>query len=429
MIFSRCQGAALDVTNAPNDFTLNFNDTDQAGNNFSIVGVGGAGDTATINYGVPDTVFAAGSTGEFVSQNIDNLNINVTSLDDHNFYSNTGASGGIEVVANEGSAEVLTINTDSAIQIGVFAAGDVVVGTSSLTLFGGTLLAPTTGTLDITGTGPVAIGVTNASVIDDTGLNLTMFAPGNDITIPGYTGIDVTAASAGSVLSGTVGTETLVPALGATAFTAIVGNDTLTDTAGSTIFWGDGGSDTITMGLGANTTFFGSILAGPTFQNQLITNATDQAYQGFWGVANGTGPTTISAALPGMVTLDGGITGGTSASNTTITGFNFTDTPQDNLHFNVPAWAGAHAGTSGILVNGDGLVVGSGRDSVKYAVARCTGALLAPDTNVVLDGIGRAFGGPQDLASSLTAPPGRSILPCYWRCGPQQRPHAGGLCN
>ena len=58
------------------------------------------------------------------------------------------------MVANEGNAEVLTINNavgTATIEIGVFAAADVVVGTSSLTLLGGTILAPTTGELDING--------------------------------------------------------------------------------------------------------------------------------------------------------------------------------------------------------------------------------------------------------------------------------------
>jgi hypothetical protein len=65
--------------------------------------------------------------------------------------------------------------------------------------------------------------------------------------------------------------------------------------------------------------------------------------------------------MPGVTSLDGGITGGTSASVTTINGFAFTATGQDNLDFNVNAWAGAIAPvssvSSGALVNGDGHTV------------------------------------------------------------------------
>ena len=56
-----------------------FNDTNQDGNNFSIIGVDGAS-TATINYGAAFPAFTSDSTGEFLSQSIDNLIINVNNL-------------------------------------------------------------------------------------------------------------------------------------------------------------------------------------------------------------------------------------------------------------------------------------------------------------------------------------------------------------
>ena len=393
------QSAAIDVTNAPNNFTFNFNDTDQLGNDFSIIGIGGVGDTVNVDYGAPN-----GSTGEFVSQNIDNVIINVTTPGAFDFYGD-GVAGhtGIEAVANDGSAEVLTINTAADLFIGEFATPTV--GTSSLTLIGGTLLDPTNGTLDINGTGSVAMGVTNAITITDTSTTgaLEMFAPGNDIVNPLYTGIDVTAAAPGSILSGTVGPETLIPVGlggGGTAFTAIVGSDTLTDTAGGSKFWGDGGSDTLNMGGGGNVAFFGYILAGetgPTFQNQLITNNTDAAYQGFWGVGNGTGPTAIGAS--------------TSASNTTINGFSLTG--GDSLSFNVNAWAGANAGT-GSLVNGDGHTVVTGGaipgTASTMEVVDVPGSIVTPlaaGTNVVLDDLAAGgFANATDLAHSLTTAAG-----------------------
>jgi hypothetical protein len=204
------QTSDFNITNAPNNLTFNFQDTNQNDHNFGIIGVGGPGDTLTVDYGVAGTSFAANSTGVFASQNYDNVDINVTALNDLHFY-----QGGVIAVANTGDAETLTLNTDVTLEVGHFGAP--LVGVSSLTLLGGSILAPTSGTLDITGTGTVGIGVTDASTINDTGGGaLIMDAPGNDITIfspvtgaPVYTGITVTADSADSVLSGTVGRETL----------------------------------------------------------------------------------------------------------------------------------------------------------------------------------------------------------------------------
>jgi hypothetical protein len=401
------ESADFNITNAPNNLTFNFQDTNQNDHNFGIIGVGGPGDTLTVDYGVAGTSFAANSTGVFASQGYDNVDINVTALNDLHFY-----QGGVIAVANTGDAETLTLNTDVTLEVGHFGAPQV--GVSSLTLLGGSILAPTSGTLDITGTGTVGIGVTDASTINDTGTGaLLMVAPGNDITIlnpltgdPVYTGINVTAEGVGSVLSGTVGHEHLISTTldpgATTAFTAIVGNDTLTDTAGAVKFWGDGGSDTLNMGGTGNIAFFGEILDGPnglaSFQNQLITNIGDQAYQGFWGIANGTGPTAISTSLPGMVSLDGGLSAGTEVDNTTVNGFTFSVTGQDILRFNVDAWAGGNAG-SGSLVNGDGQTVVGATPSLQLVTAPA--ATLLAGTNVVVDDIGGTFANASTLAASL----------------------------
>jgi hypothetical protein len=243
-----------------------------------------------------------------------------------------------------------------------------------------------------------------------------MDAPGNDIIYPGFTGISVTAAAAGSVLSGTVGPETPISTLvdpgAVTAFTAITGTDTLTDTAGGVKFWGDGGSDTLNMGGDGNVDFFGFILAGlnpaPIFHNQLITNIDDQAYQGFWGVANGTGPTAISTTMPGVVSLDAGLSAGTEVHNTTINGFSFTATNQDTLLFNVDAWAGGNAG-SGSLVNGDGFTVVAGAASSMQLVTAPNAGLLAT-TNVVADSIDGTFAGASTLAASLASANGNLVF-------------------
>src|SRR5262249_31638378 len=162
--------------------------------------------------------------------------------------------------------------------------------------------------------------------------------------------------------------------------------------------WGDGGSDTLNMGGTGNVAFFGEILAGPGvafFQNQLITNNQDNAYQGFWGVANGTGPTAISTTMPGMVSLDGGLSAATEVHNTTVNGFAFTTTNQDVLQFNVDAWAGGNAG-SGSLVNGDGHSVVGATSSLQLVTA--PGAALLAGTNVVVDDIGGTFANASTLA-------------------------------
>jgi hypothetical protein len=411
------QVADILIKNGPATFTVDFNDTNQNGHNFQILGVGGSGNTLTVNY--TDLGASQNSTGAFASQSYDNTNINIGSSSNGavDFYAN-----GVTAVSSPGSAELLTIDANNlganSADINIGNTANPVVGHSSLTLLGGSVLEVTTGTLDIQGTAEVVIGVTNASTINDTGGVLIMDAPGNDIIYPGFTGISVTAAAAGSVLSGTVGPETLIATTldpgAVTAFTAIVGNDTLTDTAGSVKFWGDGGSDSLNMGGDGNTAFFGEILDGPnglaSFQNQLITNNLDQAYQGSWGVANGTGPTAITTLATGaaFTSLDGGVSAGTEVDNTTVTGFTFTATNQDALRFNVDAWAGGNHG-SGSLVDGDGQTVVAGTASSMQLVT-APGAALAAGTNVVADSIDGSFANAATLAASLASTNGDLVF-------------------
>jgi hypothetical protein len=404
------QTANILIENGPPTFTVEFNNTNENGFNFQILG-GGSGSTLTVDYN--ELTAGQNSTGAFASQGYDNTNINIASASGTvDFYSH-----GVTAVSTPADAEVLTINANGVgadILIGDTAAP--VVGHSSLTLLGGSVLGVTTGTLDITGTAEVTIGVTNASTISDTGGVLIMDAPGNDIIYPGFTGISVTAAAAGSVLSGTVGPETPISTTldpgAVTAFTAITGNDTLTDTAGGVKFWGDGGSDTLNMGGDGNIAFFGEILAGPSglasFENQLVTNNLDQAYQGFWGVANGTGPSAISTTLPGMVSLDAGLSAGTEVDNTTINGFSFTATNQDALRFNVDAWAGGNTGI-GSLVQGDGHTVVAGATSSMQLVTAPAAALLG-GTNVVADSIDGTFANASTLAASLASANGDLVF-------------------
>jgi hypothetical protein len=380
------QSADFNITNAPNNLTFNFQNTDQAGHSFGIIGAGGPGDTLTVDYGVADTSFDANSTGVFASQNYDNVNINVTAIADGNFY-----TGGVIAVANTGDAEVLTINTDVNLDVGHFGASHV--GVSSLTLLGGSILAPTSGTLDITGTGDVTIGVTDASTINDTGTGaLIMDAPGNDIIIsnlltgaPVYTGITVTADGADSVLQGTMGhLHHLGASLGGGA-TGNVGTDVLSDTAGGTNFYGDGGADTINLGGGGNTVFFGTFL-NATQHQQVITDTADNGYTGFWG--NTSGNSLIS--------------GSTSADMSVINGFAITGASHDTLDFNVSAWAGGLPGATGVvgdLVGDNGKVVATGAAAMQLLTA--PGAAINDGTNFVLYAVDGGLPNASSLASAL----------------------------
>jgi hypothetical protein len=384
------ESADFNITNAPNNLTFNFQDTNQAGHNFGIIGVGGPGDTLTVDYGVAGTSFAANSTGVFASQGYDNVDINVTALNDLHFY-----QGGVIAVANTGDAETLTLNTDVTLEVGHFGAP--VIGVSSLTLLGGSILAPTSGTLDITGTGAVTIGVTDASTINDTSTGaLTMNAPGNDITIsnlltgsPVYTGINVTADGTGSTLEGSMGALTAVINGGilATTHTGNVGNDTLTDTAGGTSFFGDGGQDIENLGGGGNDVFFGDYSLGGTEHAQTITNSLDQAFQGFWGVANGTGPSQIGSVG----------TPSTSADITTVNNFAMAGVNHDTLTFNVDAWAGGSIFKGG-LVAGNGLGIADG-SAVMQLVDH--GGTVLNATDFVLYEPG-GLSGAADLATALS---------------------------
>jgi hypothetical protein len=384
------QSTAFNITNAPNNLTFDFQDTNQAGNNFGIIGVGGPGDTLTVDYGVASTSFSAHSTGVFLSQGYDNVDINVTAINDANFY-----TGGVIAVANTGDAETLTINTDVNLDVGHLGASHI--GVSSLTLLGGTLLAPTTGTLDITGTGNVTIGVTDAFTIDDTGTGaLIMDAPGNDIVIsnlltgtPVYTGITVTADGAGSILQGTMGhLDHLGASLGGGA-TGNVGTDVLSDTAGGSSFYGDGGLDTINLGGGGNTVFVGTFLNGATQHQQVITDTNDNGYTGFWG--NTSGHSLIS--------------GSTSADMSVINGFQIAGTSPDTLDFNVSAWAGGTPGALGAkgdLVGDNGNVVSIGNAAMQLITSPGLAGEINLATNFVLYAVDGGLPNASALASALS---------------------------
>jgi hypothetical protein len=439
------QGGDLSVTNAQDGFIFNFQDADQQGHNFQVTGASsnGAGDTVTVNYGTGYN-YTADSHGTFTSLNFDNTDINVWSGfqngGDGDFY-----SGGILAVSTSGGAE--TVNLESAVDltIGTTGAGDV-PGFASLNLFGGTIFNLTSGTLNLSGlvgdNPNFSIGVTDANVINDTSTgSLDMLAPDNAITlhdlvlsppmglVPGdqvYTGISVTADGESSLLQGSLGVEDLLGTggKGATDFTAITGNDSLDDQAGGNTFYGAGGSDSITIGGGSNTIHFGEISVDGNIENQVITNmapalpppapppppGSDLAYQGFWGVPNGTGPDQIGGptwlALS-SVTSDAANTAGTSADATDLTGFSVASYNSDVLDFNVNAWAD-NKGPSGTLIEGDGKGITLGPADMQLVTT--PGTDLNAGTNVILDGIDGGFANATELAASLASSNGDVIF-------------------
>jgi hypothetical protein len=163
----------------------------------------------------------------------------------------------------------------------------------------------------------------------------------------------VTADGAVSTLQGSMGAVTAVINDGgilATTHTGDVGNDTLTDTAGDTSFFGDGGQDIVNLGGGGNDVFFGEYSLDGTQHAQTITNSLDQAFQGFWGVGNGTGPSQIGSVN----------TPSTGADITTINNFAMAGVNHDTLTFDVDAWAGGSIFAGGLVAgNGFGIAKGS----------------------------------------------------------------------
>jgi S-layer protein len=383
------QVAAFNFNNAPDTFTINANALDQNGHDFNVLGVLGAS-TLTVNYSEVEH-----SDGNFSSTNYDtvNINLNLAAGDgpdaDSTFYGDA-----LLFEANNGDAETVNLSYHPVDGDDVVTIGDDVnhvaqIGHSTITLLGGTFAHPTTGTLNISGTGEVELGVTNASVINDTSTHpLDMAGPDSNIAGTLFSdlvgGVTVTADGAGSTLQGSLGVLTFadVGGVNSSPFSGMdnsgaVANDTLTDLAGHTNFFGDGGSDTINMGGGDNTAHFGEFNVDGVLRTQTITDANDgNTFQGFWGNANG--HNNVESGVED-------VPGGTSADVTTINGF-VADTvgsiTHDTLQFNVDAWADG--------ITGDGsLVESNGKDIVDagnaiFGVIAAPGATLAGgETNIV----------------------------------------------
>jgi hypothetical protein len=359
----------ISVTNAPDAFIFNFQDVQTAGD-FSIAGVGGVGDTATVNYGTgylsTDPVGDTGGSAEsFITTGIDGLTVNVWGASGLTTSFNAVYLGDIVDVGNNGNnvdtGTTLTVDSNVGLGLAYDDTGHFAhLSVTTLALFGGVetteVLPPfsstwsETGTLNLTGTGEIWLGVTNATTITESGGGiLNMEAPDDAIdygtnagtSSANITGDFVTADAKGSILQGTM--DGLV--VGPFTVAAAVGNDTLADTtSGDAFFFGDGGQDTINLGgsgaTAANVIYFGEYYLNG-LQENLSIEAGGAADLGFWGAThNGESISGIFSAADN---------GGTSADITNINGFTVGD---DYLVFNVDAWNGGLAPTFGGLVNG-----------------------------------------------------------------------------
>ena len=444
---------AISVTNAPGNFIFNFQDV-QVADDFSIIGIGGLGDTATINYGTgylsTDPVGAAGLT--FTSQGIDNLDVNVFGASGFATTQNDVYLGGIVAVATAGGTETLTITSNVGLDLADTGSGEV-PGHDTLTLFGGTFSVlplpahwSATGTLVLDGSAEYWLGVTNASTItDNSSAALNMNGPDDDILYgalagtasASMTGDVVTADGSGSMLQGSTGT--LAKDAQGLNWTGLTGSDSLTDTAGGSFFYGDGGPDSITMGDGGNTVYFGTTYFGIQHGQSItdIVSGNEVAQIGFWG--NTTAPAAITKS--------------TSADVTDISGFTVSGASHDVLDFNVQAWAGGGTGVAkleaadraaiapgnavvGIEV-GPGDLVALGVDLVLYNVSGLTDA---SDLAAALAGpgaIGMGFtGGPHHNEHVLFAyqvcarggsPPRKMPIPCGIRNIPLCGSHSASM--
>ena len=413
------QTAPIVVTKAPDGLNFDFNSTDQHGNNFSVAGsdtAGGAANVVNVNYGAFPN--ANDSTGTFASSNFDHVNINLTGAvafpELVNFYFN-----GLAAVANADGAETMTINASlthggGGVEVLVGnVTSQALGGGQGVTLLGGPIVVSPpfatftdTGTLDITGTDKVVVGVTNASTIASTTTGPFWMSAPDDVNSGGahlWTAQNhdtVSSTSAGSLLQGTlIGT-------GPADLTPGTGVDSLTDLAGGTSFFGDGGADNITIGGGGNNIHIGEFVLNINFGtdtpivDQQTVDAAGDASLGFWGATtNGQAISGSGAAIFGTAAV-----GGTSADMTTVTGFTI-GASGDALTFHSASFGGGltdpatmgHLSPLPTTAAGDAFAIGFAGESIP---ANPPGA---QDVRIVLDEISQ-FSSASDLAHSLVTP-------------------------
>jgi hypothetical protein len=290
-----------------------------------------------------------------------------------------------------------------------------------VTLLGGSLFGPTPGNIVQTGDASttLVLGVTNALNINVSG-HLVMNGPDDSFTYAGanHVGDFVIAGGTNSILQGTMGPLTAVLVNGQNGWTGATSGpnagatqDILQDLAGATAtgvhatqFFGDGGGDIINVGLtlssgdGHNLIDFGLFDAGGALHNQVITDNTDAAYTGFWGVG-GAGTTGAATAIGAS----------TSADITTINGFSLSGVAgtSDIVQFNASSWAGG-AGGMGALVNGNGTAAANGFAVQQLITA--PGSTVGATTTVVDYGIDGGLANAAALANALSDASGNGAV-------------------
>jgi len=362
------QTANFQVKAAPSTFTVDFQSNNFNDHNWEVdAATGGAGSQLNLMFGNGATSSITNADGTFIATGYDTVQVTDNSTGSNEFFgtaflveSNVGQPGAALDISDAAGTH-LRIGESAIDAAGAGAPGAALVGAVTVELVGGNILNPTVGTIDVTG-GGVYLGVTDASSITVAG-TLEMRGPDDDFTVggiaTGLTGVNVSAGGAGSWVQGSLGPVAAVAAAGA-LYTGATGGDTLSATGGGSEVFGDGGKDAITLAKGDNTVYFGTFMTGDNHLHGLVmTDTTDAAYNGFWGLG-GKGVAVAAAAITGD--NDGDTS--TSLSMTTITGFALgppdSVVGNDTLDFNVDSWAGASGTGTGHLIRTDGTAVPTG---------------------------------------------------------------------
>ena len=241
-----------------------------------------------VNYGTcPND---ASSLGTFSAPNFDFVNINLTGAvtlpELGNFY-----FGGLEAIANADAAETMTINASLA-----HAGGEKSLLGMSRAKFLAETTSPSsegrsslprrmatftdTGTLDITGTDEVVIGVTNASTIKSTTAGAFIMSAPDDvdgIRRQPVDGPELTTPSArrrsGSLLQGTLTGAVLRPSSPARAMTASpIPQEVRTSSATVAL-------TSSMIGGGGNTIHFGEFVLNDVFATTTLLSMSSRSTQ------------------------------------------------------------------------------------------------------------------------------------------------------
>jgi hypothetical protein len=351
---SPVQSGDLRINNAPSTFTLDTGPYGSADDSIQINSVSGNGNLFTLILGDSSStgslgrVFTGYSTVEIVA-----LGSGITP---------DSMPNGIEITGNLVISDPLAI-----LDLGDTTPASVIAQT--ITAYGFFL----------------NLGATHTEMIDASNCRrLTMEAPADSQGFSNaLTGLTVLGADGANNLQGSLGPLGTVPFTnGSSGMVAsiYVGADNITGNGGGAIY-GDGGPDIVTLSPTHSfyEVIFGEDLRGSPFGSNnhdilAITDGSDQAYFGAWGV--GTTPTLISSLFSGAST------GGTSADMTTITGFHaFAGTNGDQVDFTAAAWNGDSAAFGPLSVQKGDLVALNGVSLVALTNAQLSAIWVNSSTS------------------------------------------------